>query len=246
MLAIDLNCDMGEGLGNDEAIMAFVSSVNIACGFHAGSEEMMHATVLSAIKREINIGAHPGFPDKEGFGRRTMQLSPAEIFDCILVQVDALKRIVKSAGANMTHVKPHGAMYNMAAKDIRMAHAIARAVKEIDPGLILYGLSGSNLLKEAVALNLKTASEVFADRTYQEDGSLTPRDLPGAIISDPAEAAAQALKLALQGMVTTTTGKEISLIAETICIHGDTPNALEYARSINYTLKHHHVSIRKP
>ncbi|HMJ46620.1 MAG TPA: 5-oxoprolinase subunit PxpA [Ferruginibacter sp.] len=246
MPAIDLNCDMGEGFDNDQSIMAFVSSVNIACGFHAGNKELMTSTVESAVKMKISIGAHPGFPDKAGFGRTDMHLTADEIAEIIIYQVNALMAITKSAGTTLRHVKPHGALYNMAAKDPAIANAIARAVMAVDNNLILFGLSGSYLISEAKSLFLKTVSEVFADRTYQDDGSLTPRTLPGAMINDPDKAGLHALNMVLNGKVTTITGNDILVLAETICIHGDNPRAVEFAGTINKTLKHHHVSIRHP
>src|SRR5688572_24711438 len=178
--SIDLNCDMGESfgawkMGRDAELMDYVSSVNIACGFHAGDPTVIRKTVETGIKKGVAIGAHPSFPDLQGFGRRAMALSPQEVFDTVLYQTSAVKGICEALGVKLNHVKPHGALYNQAAKDKSLAEAIAEAVKSIDKNLIFYGLSGSFLISEAEKIGLKTASEVFADRSYQTDGSLTPR-----------------------------------------------------------------------
>ena len=251
MPAIDLNCDMGESsgtirIGNDEAIMQYVSSVNIACGYHAGDAFEMQKTIDLAIRYNVSIGAHPGFPDLLGFGRREMKLSTGDIFDIVTTQVNALKELAEVAGTSLHHVKPHGALYNMAAKDRVIANSIAKAVANVDQGLVLYGLAGSHLIYEAKAEGLKTASEVFADRTYQDDGSLTSRSLPGAMITDPQEAALHAWQMVGKATIHTVSGKTIPVLAETICIHGDTPNAEAFARAIHLILKQHHVSIRRP
>ncbi len=241
MLSIDLNCDMGESfgawrMGNDGELMNYVSSVNIACGFHAGDASVMRETVERAIEKGVAIGAHPSFPDLQGFGRRAMRLSESEIFDVVLYQVSALKGICEACGAQLRHVKPHGALYNQAAKDEKIAHAIAKAVKAIDENLILYGLSGSFLISEAERLNLKTASEVFADRTYRVDGTLMPRSEPNALIKDIEQAIAQVLQMVKEKTVTAATGEKIPIKAETVCIHGDGENALEFAKEIRRRL----------
>jgi 5-oxoprolinase (ATP-hydrolysing) subunit A len=238
MLSVDLNCDMGESfgpwrMGNDAELMKYVSSVNIACGFHAGDPSTMRKTVQLAIQNGIAIGAHPGYPDLQGFGRRNMAMSPAEIYDILLYQISALKGICEAQGARLNHVKPHGALYNQAAKDRAMSRAIADAVVSIDPSLVLYGLSGSHLIAEAEAAGLKTASEAFADRTYQKDGTLMPRTLPNAVIADTKTAAAQALQMVTAGSVKAVDETIISIKADTICIHGDGENALEFAGSIS-------------
>ncbi len=248
MPTIDLNCDMGESfgawtIGNDAELMDFVSSVNIACGFHAGDASVIRKTIETAIEKKIKIGAHPSFPDLQGFGRREMKLSPQEIFDIVLYQVSALKGICEALGTQLHHVKPHGALYNIAAKDENSAQSIAKAVKAIDSNLIFYGLSGSFLISEAEKIGLKTASEVFADRTYQTDGSLTPRSEPNALIKDTEIAIAQVLQMIQTHTVTATNGETVEIKAETVCIHGDGENALDFARTIRQRLKENNVEI---
>ena len=232
-LYIDFNCDLGEledGGLSDSRILPFVTSINIACGYHAGSKEIMERTVSSALKLGCNIGAHPGFPDRENFGRTEMMLSHEEIRKIVRDQVIDLKTICDKYGESIKHVKPHGAMYNMAAKDERLALAIAEAVAQIDDNLFLVGLSGSELLKAAKRVGLKCASEVFADRAYEDDGSLVPRSKIGAVISNEEEASDRAVQMIKYGKVKSITGKEIPITADTICIHGDTPQALHLAR----------------
>lgn len=248
MISIDLNCDMGESygawkMGNDAELMNYVSSVNIACGFHAGDATTIRKTIEMAVEKGVAIGAHPSFPDLQGFGRREMSLSPSEIFDLVLYQVSALKGICEATGSRLHHVKPHGALYNRAAKDKALAKAIAESVKSLDGQLILYGLSGSCLISEAEAVGLRTASEVFADRTYQKDGSLTPRTEPDALIGITEIAARQVQKMVLDQTVIATCGAEISLKAETICIHGDGENAIEFAKEICRCLKNNHIEV---
>ncbi|MEP6902415.1 MAG: 5-oxoprolinase subunit PxpA [Actinomycetota bacterium] len=248
MNSIDLNCDMGESfgawqMGRDTALMDYVSSVNIACGFHAGDASVIRQTVETAITKGVKIGAHPSFPDLQGFGRREMKMSANEIFDIVLYQVAALKGVCEAFGVKLNHVKPHGALYNKAAKNVETARAIAEAVKKIDKSLIFYGLSGSILISEAEKLGLQTASEVFADRTYQTDGSLTPRSEPNALIHDSKQVIAQVLEMIFSQRVTATNGENIALNAETICIHGDGANALEFAKLINAALKDKNIKI---
>jgi UPF0271 protein len=224
-------------MGNDAALMDYVSSINIACGFHAGDSTVIRKTVETAISKNVRIGAHPSFPDLQGFGRREMNLSAAEIFDIVLYQVSAVKGICEAFGARLNHVKPHGALYNKAAKDAAIAAAIAAAVKKADENLIFYGLSGSSMISEAELAGLETASEVFADRTYTADGNLTPRTEPNALIHDSKQAIAQVLQMILEQHVTAATGEKVALKTETICIHGDGKNALEFAKLINGELK---------
>jgi UPF0271 protein len=249
MFSIDLNCDMGESfgawrMGNDAALMDYVSSVNIACGFHAGDAGVMRETVEKAIEKGVAVGAHPGFPDLQGFGRREMKMSARDVFDIVLYQVSALKGICEASGGRLHHVKPHGALYNQAAKDASLAAAIAESVKAIDENLVFYGLSGSFLISEAEKLGLKTASEVFADRTYQTDGSLTPRSEPNALIQDPEKASEQVLQMIQTQTVTAAGGETVSIKAETVCIHGDGAHALEFARKIREKLIEKHIEIR--
>src|SRR5688572_9187816 len=227
---VDLNCDMGEGIGNDVDIMPFISSANIACGYHAGDEETMNRTIELAMQYGVSIGAHPSFPDMENFGRKEMYLDEQVLYDIIVLQIQVLDTIAESAGITIHHVKPHGALYNMGAKDPAIAAIIARSVKDIDPSLVFYGLSGSHLINEAKNLGLKTASEVFADRTYQDDGSLTPRSQNNALIETEEQALQQVLQMIKKGTVQAISGKIIPIVAETICIHGDGKHAAVFAK----------------
>jgi 5-oxoprolinase (ATP-hydrolysing) subunit A len=251
MVSIDLNCDMGErfgafSIGQDEALMEYVTSVNIACGFHAGDPSVMRKTVRAAAKKGLAIGAHPGYPDLQGFGRRDIIFSSEEIYDMVLYQVGALRAFVEAAGSALYHVKPHGALYNLAAKESSLASAIAQAVYDADKNLRFVGLSGSELTKAGVTVGLQTISEVFADRTYQRDGTLTPRAQHGALIENENEAAQQVLTMVLRKKVRTTSGSEIAILPESVCIHGDGKNALAYAKAIVKELKANHVSIARP
>jgi UPF0271 protein len=230
-------------MGCDAELMDYVSSINVACGFHAGDASTMRKTVETALKKGVKIGAHPGFPDLQGFGRREMKLSAMEVFDIVLYQVSALKGICEAFGTKLHHVKPHGALYNQAAKNAELAGAIAQAVKKIDEKLIFYGLSGSFLISEAEQIGLKTASEVFADRTYQADGTLTPRSQPNAIIHETEKSLEQVWLMISQKKVKAVNGEIVSIKAETICIHGDGPKALEFAKSINQFLLRKNVKI---
>ncbi|MDQ4123328.1 MAG: LamB/YcsF family protein [Acidobacteriota bacterium] len=241
MISIDLNCDMGESfgawqMGNDRALMDYCSSINIACGFHAGDATVIRKTIETALEKRVAIGAHPSFPDLQGFGRRAMQLSAQEVFDVVLYQVAAVHGMTAALGGKLHHVKPHGALYNEAAKKPELAAAIARAVKAVDEGLIFFGLSGSFLISEAEKIGLKTASEVFADRTYRSDGSLTPRNDPNALIHDTNKAVEQVLQMIQTQTVTATNGETVSLRAETVCIHGDSANAVEFAAAVRQKL----------
>ena len=236
-MTIDINCDMGEGfgpwpMGNDDALMQHITSANIACGFHAGDPLIMQKTVRLALEHGVAIGAHPGYPDLQGFGRRNMQLSPEEAYAMVLYQIGALRVIAGAAGGRLHHVKPHGALYNAAAKDRSLADAIARAVHAAGDDLLLYGLSGSALIEVGRAAGLRTCSEVFADRSYQADGSLTPRGQPGALIDNTEKAVAQALEMVRNQRVKSIDGQWVPLQADTICIHGDGPHAVEFARAL--------------
>lgn len=239
---IDLNCDMGESygawtMGRDNDVLPFVSSANIACGFHGGDPSTMRKTVAAAIKHGVAIGAHPGLPDLAGFGRRVMQITPDEAYDSVVYQIGALAGVAASQGARLHHVKAHGALYNMAAKDAVLARAICEAVRDIDPSLVLYGLAGSKLIEAAQAAGLKAASEVFADRSYQDDGSLTPRSHAGAMIEDVDQAVAQVVRMVKEGVVRSQSGKDVPVQADTLCIHGDQPNALVFASGIRRALE---------
>ncbi len=248
-ISVDLNCDAGESfgayhLGNDEAILPFVSSVNIACGFHAGDPAVMKKTVNLALQHGVAIGAHPGLPDLAGFGRREMAVSPEEAYDLVIYQVGALAGFVKAAGGTLHHVKPHGALYNMAAVNIPLAQAIAEAVYQLYPEAFLYGLSGSALIQAGQKVGLPTVNEVFADRTYQPNGTLTPRRQPDALITSPQEAINQVVQMVTAGTVRAQDGRLIPIQADTICIHGDGAHAMAFARQINETLQRENIGIR--
>lgn len=234
---IDINCDMGEGIGNDEAIIPFISSANIACGFHAGDEETIRSTLLLCKEQGVQAGAHPSFADKENFGRITVPLSPDEIYKLVTAQLQKIQAIADTWQIPVVHVKPHGALYNLSAKDKNTAAAIAKAVYDVNPRLILFGLSGSVSVAEAKALGLPTKHEVFADRTYQDDGSLTPRTEANALITDVNEMLGQVQQLIKEQTVTTVTGKIIPLKADTVCIHGDGVHAAEFAKAIHRIIK---------
>lgn len=245
---IDLNCDMGEGfgswkMGDDAALMQLISSANIACGFHAGDPMVMRDTVRLALKHHVAIGAHPGYPDLQGFGRRKITMTPEEVYAMTLYQIGALQAIVQAESSTLHHVKPHGALYNVAAQDRAVADAIAKAVRQAGPHLILYGLSGSALVEAGRAQGLRTAQEVFADRAYLADGSLAPRHLPGAVLTDVDQAVRQALQLVQQQQVSSTDGQVVRVVADTICLHGDSPHAVEFATAIREGLKKNGIHI---
>ncbi len=237
-MKIDLNCDLGESygryqLGSDEAILPYISSANIACGYHAGDPMVMAATVRLACKHRVALGAHPGYPDLQGFGRRDMSLTPAEIEAFVLYQVAALAGFARAAGAELTHVKPHGQLYNHAAKDPASARAIAQAIASFSKSLILVGLAGSQLIRMGEEAGLQVAGEGFADRAYNPDGTLRPRNQPGAVFKTPEEALAQALRLVREGIQVTTGSQTTTIPVDTICLHGDTPGADQNARLIH-------------
>lgn len=242
MTKIDLNSDLGESfgiytIGCDEKVLKYVSSANIACGLHAGDPHVIRKTVCLALENNVAIGAHPGLMDLIGFGRRKMDIKPQEAYDLVVYQVGALEAFVKAEGAKMQHVKPHGALYNMAAKDKSLAEAIAKAVYRVNSDLILYGLAGSELTRAGEAIGLKVANEVFADRTYQSDGSLTPRTQADAMIKDEDKAIEQVLTMVQKGIVYTTKGEIVEVKADTVCIHGDSEKALAFANKIKSRLE---------
>lgn len=248
MNVVDINCDMGESFGTykkgkDEEIMPYITSANIACGFHAGDASTMRRTVQLALEHNVGIGAHPGLDDLVGFGRRPMNISPQEAYDIVVYQIGALQAFVQAEGARLQHVKPHGALYNMAAKDRELADAIAEAVHTVDKDLILFGLAGGELYKAGKNMNLPTASEVFSDRTYQKDGSLTSRREENALIIDHKEAVNQVIRMVKEKKVLTVQGMDIDIEANTICIHGDGEHALDFARYINEALKEANIQI---
>jgi len=237
---LDLNCDLGEGCGGDAAIMPYVTSASIACGGHAGDESTMRETVALARHHGVAIGAHPGFADREHFGRRELDLPLGDVASLVTAQIMALQAI-----APVVHVKPHGALYNLAARDPAVARAIAEAVRACGEDLILVGLSGSELTKAGAETGLRVAHEVFADRTYRFDGSLTARSRPDALIGDSATAVAQAILLAQEGVVRTVDGTLKPLRADTLCLHGDGPNAVRMARRLHAALKAARVTLRR-
>ncbi len=251
MANIDINCDMGEAFGNysmpnDAMLFKYISSANIACGFHAGDPSVMQTTIDLAMQNNVSIGAHPGLQDLQGFGRREIKISPKEAYQITLYQIGALSGFVKAAHAKLNHVKPHGALYNMAAKDIKLAEAIVNAIYDFEPSLILYGLAGSELINAASDKGLKSASEVFADRTYQDDGSLTPRSQSNAMIREEKDSLAQVLMMVNQQQVITVNQQTISLVADTLCIHGDGEHAVTLAKIIHQTLTNKGIIIKTP
>ncbi len=240
---------MGEGfgawrMGDDIALLDHVTSANVACGFHAGDPATIRRTVEAAVAKGVAVGAHPSLPDLQGFGRRIMNVSPDEVYDLIVYQVGAIDAFARASGGKLSHVKAHGALYNMAAKDRALADAIAAAVHDVDPSLVLFALSGSALIAAAEAAGLKPAAEVFADRSYQDDGSLTPRGRPGAMIEDVKVSIEQVRRMVFDGLVRAQSGKEVPVRADTLCIHGDQPGALEFAQRIRQALEQAGAEVR--
>lgn len=248
MYKVDLNADLGESfgaytIGMDSEVLRYITSANVACGYHAGDPLVMQKTVALAAERNTAVGAHPGFPDLMGFGRRNMNITPDEARAYIKYQVGALMAFTKSCGVKMQHVKPHGAFYNMAAVNDKLAEAICRGIYEVDPELIMLGLAGSAHIKAAEAVGLRTASEVFADRGYMEDGTLVPRSMEGAIIHDRNEAIARTVRMVKEGVVETVTGKIIPIKADSVCVHGDNPDAVNFVKDIREKLEQEGVTV---
>lgn len=248
MKKVDLNCDLGESFGAykcgmDEEVIPFISSANVACGFHASDPLVMEKTVAMAAKYGVAVGAHPGYPDLVGFGRRNMNVSPEEVKAMVQYQIGALMAFCRSKGVALQHVKPHGAMYNMAGKDENLAMAVCRGIQEVDESLILLGLAGSRMMEAAKKIGLRFASEVFADRAYEEDGSLVARTKPGAMITDEELAVTRVVRMVTEGKVTSVTGKEIEITADSICVHGDGPKALAFVEKIRKALSEHQIGI---
>ena len=244
MAVIDLNCDMGEGAGTDEAIMPLVSSANVACGGHAGDEGTIRATVRLARQHGVSVGAHPSYPDRAGFGRQPMPRTPAGVHGDVTGQVAAVLAACRAEGVRLGHVKPHGALYNTAAHDRAVAAAVCAAVRELDPSLVVVCLAGSPMVEVVRAAGLRCAQEAFADRAYARDGALVPRSRPGALIDDPAEAAERAVALATEGRLTAVDGHPLRVRADTLCIHGDTPGAARLAAAIRARLDGAGVRVR--
>lgn len=248
-MRIDLNCDLGESFGNyvigmDQEVIPYVSSVNVACGYHAGDPCVMTKTVALAAEAGVGIGAHPGLPDLMGFGRRMMKISPEEAKAYMLYQLGALDAFCKAYGGRMVHVKPHGALYNMAAKDKALATAICEAIKEYDDSLILLALANSEMIQAAKDMRLAYANEVFADRAYEPDGTLVARTKPGAMIKDEKEAIARVIRMAKEGKVTAIDGTEVDIQADSICVHGDGEKALLFVKKIREALLAEQIEIK--
>lgn len=238
---MDINSDMGEGfgvweMGNDAELLDFISSTNIACGWHAGDPARMKQLVELAVEKGVLIGAHPGLPDLVGFGRREMTITEEDAYHYVLYQASALQGFARAAGATLHHVKPHGALYNQAVKDIKLARGIARAVKDLGGEVVLYGLAGSCLIEAAKSLKVPVWQEVFADRRYTKEGFLVPRTQAGAMIEDESIALTQVLQMAQKGEVTAIDGSIIKIQADTLCIHGDNPHAVTFAKKIQEVL----------
>lgn len=248
MYTVDLNSDLGESfgrytIGNDDKIIPLISSANVACGYHASDPVVMDETIVRAKEAGIRVGAHPGFPDLMGFGRRNMNVTPAEAKAYVLYQLGALDAFCRAKGVKMQHVKPHGALYNMAAKDYALSTAICEAIKEFDSSLIVLALSGGQLAKAAQDMGLRTAMEVFADRGYEEDGTLVDRRKEGAMITDEEEAIARVIRMVKEKKVTAVTGKDIPIQADSICVHGDGAKALAFVEKIREAFQEEGIQI---
>ncbi|MBS7458737.1 LamB/YcsF family protein [Coralloluteibacterium stylophorae] len=245
-MRIDFNCDLGEGCGDDAAILPWITSANVACGGHAGDDDSMRATVAACLEHGVAVGAHPSFPDRAGFGRRALVMTPAAIADFVAGQIEALAAVCRREGARLVHVKPHGALYNLAAQDRAVADSIARAVAAHDAGLRLVGLAGSRLLAAGRAAGLAVAGEAFAERRYEAGGSLTPRALPGASIEVLEDAIEQVRMLVREGAVVARTGERVAVRADTLCLHGDRPDAAAFARTLRRALDGCGVRVAAP
>jgi 5-oxoprolinase (ATP-hydrolysing) subunit A len=246
---VDLNCDMGESfgaytIGNDAAVFPHITSANVACGFHGGDPATMRRTVAAARAHGVAVGAHPGFPDLVGFGRRNLDVTPEEAYDLVVYQLGALLGVAAAGGVRVQHVKPHGALYNMAAGRADLSEAIARAVADVDRGLVLFGLAGSPMIAAGEAAGLRTASEVFADRHYMPDGTLVSRRRADAHVHDADEAARRTVRMVREGRVASVDGGDVAVRADTVCIHGDGPHAAEFARGLRAALEAAGVEVR--
>ena len=245
-LSVDLNADLGEGAGHDAELFELISSANIATGFHAGDADTMHAAVSTAKACGVAVGAHPSLFDRENFGRKELKVSAEEVFDAVAYQLGVFQAIVAAIGIRPNHIKPHGSLYNMATRDQKLADAIARATKSVDPKLILFAPDNSALARAGELYGLQIAREVFADRNYLANGSLVPRSRPDALLHDPLEAAARVLRMLGEGKVRAIDGKDVDVHAETICVHSDTPGAVEFARELRSQLEYQGVRISAP
>lgn len=233
MYKINLNCDLGEGAKYDDVIIPMINSANIACGFHAGDSQTMIKTVEFCVENQVCIGAHPGYPDRENFGRTNMDVTPKQVYGFTLYQLGAIDAVAKAKNAKVTYVKPHGAMYNMAAKSKELSDAIVSAVKDFDKELILLGLSGSEMINSAREKGVKYACEVFADRAYEADGSLRARSLEGSMITDEQQAIERVIRMVKESKVKAYTGEDIEIEAHSVCVHGDGEKALEFVKALN-------------
>jgi UPF0271 protein len=245
-LVVDLNADLGEGAGHDDEILALVTSANIACGFHAGDADTMHRSIEAARDRKVAVGAHPSLFDRENFGRKESPVKPDEVFDAVVYQLGVFQAIAEAANVRPNHVKPHGALYNMAVRDHDLANAICRAIAQVDTKLILFAPQNSALARAGETKGLQIAHEVFADRNYLGDGSLVPRSRPDALLHDPEEAAARVVRMLRESKVRSVDGVDVDVRAETICLHGDTPGAVEFARVLGSRLESEGVTICAP
>ena len=243
-MAIDLNCDMGEGAGEDEGIVPLVSSINVACGFHAGDPATIRATIRLAARHGVAVGAHPSYPDREGFGRAPMARSPEEVRDDVVYQVAAVRAFCAAEGVPLVHVKPHGALYNTAAQDPVLAAAICEAVRQVDPGLVIVCLAGSPMAGVVRSLGMRCAEEAFADRGYTPEGTLVPRGRPGALVDDPGAVAERVAAMARERRVTSVSGTPVTVAADTICLHSDTPGAAVLAAAIRARLTRDGIEVR--
>jgi UPF0271 protein len=245
-LTVDLNSDLGEGSGYDNELFELISSANIATGFHAGDSDTMHAAVHAAKEHCVAVGAHPSFFDRENFGRKELKVSNEEVFDAVAYQLGIFQAIASAVGMRPNHVKPHGALYNMAVREENLADTIARAIASVDPKLILFAPDNTELARAGKAHGLQIAREVFADRNYLNDGWLVPRTRPDALLRDPKEAAGRVMRMLREGKVRSVEGRDVDVRGETICVHGDTPGAVEFARELRMQLEHEGVNISAP
>jgi len=245
-LIVDLNADLGEGAGHDDELLTLVTSANIACGFHAGDANTMRQAIEMARQRNVAVGAHPSLFDRENFGRKELPVKPEEVFDAVVYQLGVFQAIAEAAGVRPNHVKPHGALYNMAVRDELLAEAIGRAIASVDNKFILFAPQNTALARAGEKNGLQIAREVFADRNYSNDGTLVPRTRPDALLHDPAEAATRAVRMLRKGKVRSVDGMDVDVRAETICLHGDNPDAVDFARVLRSRLEKEGVTIRAP
>jgi len=245
-LSVDINADLGEGSGHDAELFELISSANIATGFHAGDSDTMHAAISTAKKHDVAVGAHPSFFDRENFGRKELTISNEEVFEAVAYQLGIFQAIASALDVRPNHVKPHGALYNMAVRDAKLADAIARAIKSVDSRLILFAQDKSDLARAGEAHGLQIAREIFADRNYLNDGWLVPRTRPDALLHDPKEAAQRVLRMLREGKVRSVEGSDVAVRGESICVHGDTPGAVEFARELRTQLESEGVKISAP